>query len=440
MSQPTKDQLNEKLAVGKRAGKSNFWNSTRFMKLPWSDEHEERMRWFRQARLGAIITYGLYSVLGRNEWVRNIERIPRDEYVRLADRFQPKPGCCEEWVRLAAESGMKYAVLTTKHHEGFCLWDTAQTPFNAVRLGPKRDLIREYVDACRRYGLKVGLYYSLMDWHHEDGFRCKTDEAARKCFLEFTNGCIDELCSNYGAIDIMWFDVPSPLSPEQWGAEEMIDRIRRMQPGIVVNDRTALPGDFATPEEGVVVAEPGRDWEAAMTFNRAWGYVAEADQDYRSCREILALIRQVTAHGGNLLLNIGPKADGSVPEPARERLNTVGPWLSIYGEAVYGDMERLETYQLPRVWTGDWTARSNTVYLWMKWWQGSEFTLGGYETKPRKMVLLATGEEVDFVQDGPRIHVRGLPESCPEPDTGVTVFRLEFAERPAGTRGMTIDW
>ncbi|NLD44519.1 MAG: alpha-L-fucosidase, partial [Chloroflexi bacterium] len=166
----------------------------------------ERMRWWHEARFGMFVHWGLYSQLARQEWVMNRERIPLAEYERLADSWKPRERPAREWARLAAQAGIKYVVLTTKHHEGFCLWDTAQTDYNAVRRGPGRDLVREFVEACREFGLKIGFYYSLMDWHHPDGARCATDDAARRRFLDFTQGCVRELCSNYGKIDILWYD------------------------------------------------------------------------------------------------------------------------------------------------------------------------------------------------------------------------------------------
>ena len=153
----------------------------------------ERMRWWCEARYGMFVHWGLYCLIGRNEWVQAIECIPKREYETLADRFSPKPGAARAWARLARDAGMKYMVMTTKHHEGFCLWDTAQTTYNSVQRACGRDLVAEYVDACREFGLRIGFYYSLMDWHHPDGARCAHDPAARRRFLDFTRGCVREL-------------------------------------------------------------------------------------------------------------------------------------------------------------------------------------------------------------------------------------------------------
>ncbi len=238
----------------------------------------ERMRWWHEARFGMFIHWGLYSQLGRHEWVMNRERIPIPEYEKLAATWQPGPAPAREWARLAKQAGMQYMVLTTKHHEGFCLWDTQQTDYNAVKHGPGRDLVAEYVAACREFGLKVGFYYSLMDWHHLDGARCATDEAARRRFLDFTQGCVRELCTQYGRLDILWYDVSWPLeSPERWESPKMNQMVRELQPHIIINNRSQLAEDYGTPEEQVTPAKAGRAWEACMTLNDSWGYQRNDD-------------------------------------------------------------------------------------------------------------------------------------------------------------------
>ena len=279
-------------------------------------DRDRRMAWWRESRFGMFIHWGLYSQLGRHEWAMNRERVPMAEYEKLAESWQVKEWPADEWARLAKESGMKYMVMTTKHHEGFCLWNTQQTPYNAVQMGPKRDLVAEYVEACRKHGLKIGFYYSLMDWHHADGANCALDEAARRRFLDFTQGCVRELMTQYGKIDILWYDVSWPLrSPEAWESAKMNAMARELQPEIIINNRSQLPEDFGTPEEHVTAENEGRDWEACMTFNGSWGYMPYAPaEDWRRTREVLEMVRTAAAGQGNLLLNIGPKPDGSVPE------------------------------------------------------------------------------------------------------------------------------
>jgi alpha-L-fucosidase len=297
----------------------------------------QRMQWWNEARYGMFVHWGLYSLLGRNEWVQAIECIPKKEYEKLAMLFCPKPRSAREWARLAKDAGMKYMVMTTKHHEGFCLWDTEQTNYNAVKTACGRDLVTEYVDACREFGLKIGFYYSLMDWHHPDGARAAHDPSARQRFLDFTKGCVRELMTNYGKIDILWYDVARPFhSHEGWESLAMNQMVRSLQPHILINNRSLLNEDFSTPEERVQAADAGREWEACMTFNNvSWGYMPSAAHDSHSPRDILKMLNTACAGAGNLLLNIGPAPDGSVPQEAIEPLKTVGKWLKKNGDSVY---------------------------------------------------------------------------------------------------------
>jgi len=395
-----------------------------------------RMKWWHEARFGMFIHWGLYSQLGRHEWVMNRERIPVAEYEKLADTWKPKPRPMRDWARLAKKAGMKYMVMTTKHHEGFCLWDTAQHDYNAVKRGPGRDLVREYVEACREFGLKVGFYYSLMDWHHPDGALCARDEAARRRFCDFTRGCVRELMSNYGRIDILWYDVAWPLKDaEAWESAKMNAMVRQLQPHIIINNRSRLPEDFGTPEEHIKPEDAGRAWEACMTFNGFWGYKGIGpSEDWLSVRKVIAMLRQVTAGGGNLLLNIGPAADGSIPPEAMDRLPKVGRWLSTYGEAVYGAVDRCDGLfeWMP---TGAFTRKGNTAYFWCNNWPGRELALGGFRTKLKKASLLSTGRTLPFHQEPDRIIIRGLPRNCPDRLAHTSVLKLEFADVPKQVLG-----
>lgn len=394
----------------------------------------DRMRWWHDARFGMFIHWGLYSQLGRHEWVMNRERIPVAEYEPLADSWKPKERPAREWAALAKEAGMKYMVMTTKHHEGFCLWDTQQTDYNATKRGPGRDLVREYVEACREYGLKIGFYYSLMDWHHPDGARCATDDAARRRFLDFTQGCVRELCTNYGHIDILWYDVSWPLrTPALWESAKMNAMVRDLQPHILINNRSQLDEDFGTPEEHITPAAGGRAWEACMTFNGSWGYMPAAI-DWHSSRDVVGMLRTVAGGGGNLLLNIGPKPDGSVPVEAGERLVPVGQWLQQNGEAVYGAVEPAQG-RMEWTATGQWTIKGNTAYYWCNRWVGSELTIGGLQTKVSRVSLLASGAPVQFRQTENRLMLTGLPKENPDALVGTTVIKIECQGRPKQTLG-----
>ena len=398
---------------------------------------DRRMAWWHEARFGMFVHWGLYTQLGRHEWVMNRERIPVAEYEKLAATWKPKDRPMREWARLAVDAGMKYMVMTTKHHEGFCLWDTEQTGYNAVECGPGRDLVREYVDACREAGLRVGFYYSLMDWHHPDGARCAKDEKARRRFLDFTQGCVRELMTNYGPIDILWYDVSWPLSsPRLWESAKMNAMVRRLQPQIIINNRSQLPEDFGTPEERITAEDPGRAWEACMTFNGSWGWFPTApDSDWHSSRAVLGMVQNVAATGGNLLLNIGPAPDGSVPPQAYDRLLPVGRWLARYGEAVYGRLDRVDEHMEMWLNHGSWTVHGPVAYYWTGRWVGSEIVIGGLKTRVKRISILGTRAEVSFEQSPNRLVIRGLPAACPDDILGYAVLKLEFTGRPRQALG-----
>ncbi|MCL1952728.1 MAG: alpha-L-fucosidase, partial [Oscillospiraceae bacterium] len=290
---------------------------------------DERMGWWREARFGMFVHYGLYALAGRNEWLQTLENIPIPEYEQFANQFRPKPGAPREWAALAKKAGMKYMVLTTRHHDGFSLWDSKANPYNSVNCGPGRDIVREYVDACREYDLKIGFYTSLMDWHHPDGGRAAQDPAARRRFLDYIEALNTELLTQYGRIDILWYDVAAPMQHhEGWDSVARNQRLRALQPHIIINNRSRLDEDFGTPE-GRVEAED-TDWEACMTFNDiSWGYIDEKQaQPYAyNAQRIIRMLNTCAMGGGNLLLNIGPAPDGSVPRDAAEPLEKTGQWL-----------------------------------------------------------------------------------------------------------------
>ena len=399
---------------------------------------EKRLKWWHEARFGMFIHWGLYSQLGRHEWVMNRERIPVAEYDKLADTFQAKPQAARAWARLAKKAGMKYMVMTTKHHEGFCLWGTKQTDFNSVVRSPGRDLVAEYVQACREFGLKVGLYYSLMDWRHPDGARCAKDKKARRRFLDFTQGCVRELMSNYGKIDVLWYDVPWPLkTAQQWESRKMNAMVRSLQPHIIINNRSMLPEDFGTPEENIKAAETGRAWEACMTLNGTWGCMPSVpDEDWLSARNVFGMLCSVTGGGGNLLLNIGPDADGSVQNQASQILSAIGRWLDKNGEAVYGKVdcvsERFEWHPAGS-WNSNnnpWTLKGRTAYFWVTRWPGKELVIGGLKSKLKRASLLATGEAIEFRQQPDRLILHGLPRTNPDKIAGISVIKLDFASKP----------
>jgi len=386
-------------------------------------DHERRIAWWREAKFGMFIHWGLYSVLGRHEWAMENEGIPVAEYEQLAKQFKPKPNAARDWAKLAKRAGMKYMVMTSKHHEGFCLFDTKLTSYSAPKQAAGRDLVAEYVEAARAEGLRFGFYYSLMDWHHPDGARCLDNEDARRRFVDYIHGQVRELCTNYGKIDILWYDVSWPLDAKGWESQKMNDMVFQLQPDIIVNNRNALPGDFGTPEQQIEAAKPGRDWEACMTMNNSWGY-HKADDDWKSPKMIARNLVTCAHGGGNYLLNIGPKPDGSIPEESTRILSTVGGWMDRNSQSIYGTERSKMQWSL----FGNFTGKGNTVYFHVHFWPGETVALGGLKTKVKSAKLLASGKNVDFKQDDLRVQFTGLPATAP--DNPVTVIAIECEGEP----------
>jgi alpha-L-fucosidase len=391
----------------------------------------DRTRWFEEARFGLFVHWGLYALLGRGEWVLNRERIPLDEYGELAGRFDASEFRPRDWARMAGEAGMKYAVLTTKHHEGFCLWDSAVCAFNAARSAARRDLVAEYVEAMRAGGLKVGFYYSLGDWFNPDWtLGWQGDAAARERFMDYTHALVRELLTGYGVIDILWYDLPQCYSAAEWRAVELNAMARALQPGILINNRAMTTEDFRTPEQHVSAAPRGRMWEACMTLNGHWGY-CPGDTHYKSPREVVRNLASAAAGGGNLLLNVGPDGKGAIPVRSQEILREVGRWLEVNGESIYAS----ERHDLPFNLWGPVTVRGHVMYLHLQEDFGSTLTIGGLTRKPVSARLLAGGIDLAIEQRGARTFLHGLP-----PQTGAmpAVVRLELDGPPDQDIGRVI--
>ncbi len=397
--------------------------------LPGDDTRERRMKWWHEARFGMFIHWGLYSVLGRHEWAMEEEGIPVAEYEQLAKRFTPRPNAAREWAKLARLAGQKYMVMTTKHHEGFCHFDTKTTDYCAPRQACGRDLVREFVEAARGEGLRTGFYYSLMDWHHPDGARCATDEAARRRFVDYIHEHVRELMTNYGKIDILWYDVSWPLDTKGWESERMNRMVFQLQPDITVNNRNALPGDFSTPEQEIKFEKSGRAWETCMTMNESWGYQA-ADDNWKSAKTLVRNLGTCARGGGNYLLNIGPRGDGSVPEESVKLLQQVGNWMERNGTAIY----RTDPCHVDSSLFAGFTRRGNTLYIHVHFWPGDTVSIGGLKTKALSARLLAGGKAVQFDQDRFRLRLKGLPQAAP--DSPVTVIAVECESEPAQDMGM----
>jgi alpha-L-fucosidase len=391
-------------------------------------DRARRMKWWHEARFGMFIHWGLYSVLGRHEWVMEEEGIPVSEYELLAKRFQPQPNAARAWAKLAKSAGQKYMVMTTKHHEGFCNFDTKLTNYCAPKQGPGRDLVREYVEAARAEGMHVGFYYSLMDWHHPDGARCATDPEARKRFVEYTHGLVRELMTNYGKIDVLWYDVDWPLDAAGWESQRMNKMVFQLQPDIIVDNRNGLPGDFSTPEQEIVAEKGSRSWESCMTLNDSWGY-QRADDNWKSPKTIVRNLAECSRDGGNYLLNIGPKPDGSIPEESVRVLAEVGQWMSRNGDTIYG----AEQCQVRHSEFAGFTRKGSTLYMHVHFWPGDTVALAGLRCNVKSARLFASGQPVKFDQERFRVRFTGLPSEAP--DHPVTTIAIECDSEPIQDTG-----
>lgn len=358
------------------------------------------MNWFKEARFGMFIHWGAYSAAGRGEWMFNREQMPREEYIeKYVNNFKAEHYNPREWARLAKKAGMKYMVLTTRHHDGFALFDTKTSDFNAVNYGPKKDLVKEYVEAVRAEGLKVGFYFSPADWNHPDYPNAYLrdwptgwdDEEARKRFVAYYKEQLRELMTNYGKIDILWYDgcIPKPLDGAEVNA-----MIKKLQPDIMISARNGAPYDFVVSEQTVQAPKEDIPWEACLTLNRHWGYHA-GDFDYKQPKDVLFLLMQVAMDAGNLLLNVGPMADGTIPQQSVEILETVGEWLSKNGESIYCSERH------PFSWgtSHKVTAKGNTVYIHLYHnLAENELCIAEIKNKVKRVYCLATGKEHKFLQ------------------------------------------
>lgn len=370
--------------------------------------------WFREARFGMFVHWGLYSLLGRGEWVMYQENMPVAEYEKLADRFVPKRYRPKEWVALAQEAGMKYMVFTTKHHDGFCLFDSSVSNFTSAKtIG--RDFVAEFVDACRKADMRIGFYYSLPDWRRPVFFEePKKDHDRWLDYVAYLHAQVEELCTQYGKIDILWYDRMTPrnnlpYTAEDWQAEKLNAMVRRHQPQVLINDRSELPEDFDTPEQNIKSSESGRLWEACMTMNRHWGFCPDDDL-WKSPRELIMYLTGCAGTGGNYLLNVAPDADGVIPAESERCLRDIGKWLKVNGEAVYG----VESSPIDPGTAGVVTTKGTDHYLVVHWWPGQELTLPSVKIAVKSAFILSTGAPVKLEWKGERLILKDLPSESPD--------------------------
>lgn len=376
---------------------------------------------FRNNRFGMFIHYGLYSLLDRREWAMYYERIPVDEYRKLADQFKPDSLNVEDWVILAKETGMKYMCLTTRHHDGFCLFDTAETDFNSVKAAAKRDFVREFVDACRKHEIRPTLYYSVADWSdkgYTDGPH-KNPEGWKK-FIKTAHNQLKELMSNYGPIDYLFYDGCPP--PEDWKGAELNRELRRLQPELLISDRCQLDEDIASSENHV--RKHDKPWECCMTTNESWG-CNYGDPHRKTSYNLIHSLAVCIHNGGNYLLNLGPLPDGSVHPEDRRLFEEIGGWVKRNQEAVYGTTAAPFNYHDYKLSC----AKGNTAYVAFHFYCGPETIVCGIGNKVQKIRLLCTGEEIEFHQEGDRVFITGLPKEWPDI---MPVIAMELDGAPVG--------
>jgi len=392
---------------------------------------------FSELRYGLFVHFGLYSLLARGEWVMNREQIPPEEMRKLAPRFTARAFDADAVCRLAVEGGMKYIVFTTMHHEGFRLYDTALSDFNAVRTCG-RDLVAEIVASARKHGLKTGLYHSLNNWFDSpDAVAALEDPRDYAKFIANTFARLAELVKKFDPVDILWYDGWWPFNSEQWQALRMNEEMRQIQPHLLFNGRNGLPGDFGTPEQHLSAPVPWRPWEACVTLNDHWGFHA-GDDNWKSPLEIVKMLLTVGANRGNLLLNIGPRGDGSIPEESVRIIRRVGRWLREGGrEAVESCDPMPMSPGLPGPGErGDWdpqarfTASGNVLYISLLYCPGEVYTLTGLQNKVLAVTAGETGA-LPFTQTGGKV-VISLPEGLRE--RFVPVLRVVCDAPPAVLR------
>jgi len=394
--------------------------------------YEQRLKWFHQARFGMFIHWGLYSLLGRGEWVMFQERMRPADYAKLADRFNPRSFDPNAWARLAKDAGMKYMVLTARHHDGFCLYDSKVSDFTSTKTRAERDFVAEYVKACRKAGLKVGIYYSLLDWRYPGYFKYKTNKKSADAMREQCHEQVRELMSDYGKVDLLWYDGcwlnhdPKTADTDFWQPKKLNAMVRKLQPAIIINNRSGSKEDLDTPEQHVTASKPGRGWESCMTIadSCGWGYVKNSP-NMKTVTQLLQNLVIAATGEGNLLLNVGPKPDGSIRREETVRLHAMGEWLKANGEAIYGS----QRCELHGGMVGLWTRKGRTGYLNVCRWPGEELVVPLIKTNVKSAKILATGKKVKVRREyNGRLVLSGMPKT--PPDKNITTIKVEFTRKP----------
>jgi len=428
------------------------------------DQHDARMKWWREARFGMFIHWGLYAVpagewngqTGYGEWIRTSAEIPIDTYDHFREQFNPVKFDADQWVKMAKDAGVKYIVITSKHHDGFCMFDSRQTDFDIMNTPFHHDPMKDLANACHKYGLKFCFYYSIMDWHHPDyiprrsweKFRPVTGAEFEK-YVHYMKAELKELLTNYGEIGVLWFDGEWESTWNEKFGKEIYSWCRSLQPNIIINNRVgagrmdmegltkegSFGGDFGTPEQQIpATGLPGVDWETCMTMNDHWGY-NKNDKNFKSAKEILRMVADIASKGGNYLLNVGPTSEGLIPPESIDRMKSIGVWMKVNGESIY------ETQASP-FRSLDWGRCTQKeipdgvrLYLHIFDWPTHTITVPGVLNEPIKAYLLADVNQTPLIitrKDDAL--VINLPVKVPDTINTVVVLdlkgKLDLTEPP----------
>ena len=383
---------------------------------------DPRLQWWQEARFGMFIHWGTYSLAARHEWVKNYEKMPNDAYRKYFEHFDPDLYNPREWARAAKQAGMRYFVITTKHHEGFCLWDSNFTDYKATNTPYGKDLIRPMVEAFRAEGLRVGFYYSLLDWHHPDYTvdschpmrdnkeeREKNKSRDMKRYVDYVENQLRELLTQFGPIDCLFLDFSFPgddgKGRKDWQSERLLKLIRELQPNCLVNDRLDLLDrpdgwDFRTPEQFMPRAWVSMDgrrvpWETCQTFSGSWGYHRD-EATWKSPQQLIVMLIETVSKGGNLLLNVGPTARGTFDDRALERLAAIGDWMKLHGRSIYGCTAAPDEFRKPDNCLLTYNPKTRRLYLHVLVWPMGKLHFDGIEDKVAYAQLLNDASEVKF--------------------------------------------
>jgi alpha-L-fucosidase len=421
-------------------------------------QRDARMAWWREARFGMFIHWGIYSVpagtyndqqiAGLGEWIMHRGKIPVAEYAKYAEQFNPVKFNADEWVRLAKEAGQKYIVITSKHHDGFAMFCSKASAYNVCDATPfKCDPLKDLAEACRKQGIKLGFYYSqAQDWYHpggaaRDGHWDKAQDGSMDDYIDkVAVPQVREILSNYGDLAVLWWDTPFEMTPER--AAKFLPLLK-LQPHIITNNRLGggVQGDTETPEQRIpATGSPDRDWETCMTINGTWGYKSY-DTNFKSAETLLRNLIDIASKGGNYLLNVGPTAEGVIPAPEVERLQAMGQWLKVNGEAIYGtgptvfgpeagefsatEKDRNGQPRFIPKWEWRCTTKPGRLYIHIFKWPGDKFELAGVKGNVTKAYLLADPQRQPLtVSQGEGKVTVNLPAKAPDPVASVLCLEI----------------